>query len=311
MAKSEKMRREARRTRRVLIGTMVLLLMALGVFSILASATGFIRSFFDDSEEKLYYAEFITPLVLLDPLPFESLEKAPQNTLRQAAIWLALSKEDNTGFERDEYGSLYLPTAVVDNWALTLFGPEYKLTHETFVDSGLQFRYDEQRLSYIIPITAQPTNYIPIVVEIENDGDLKRLTVGYKLPAGASLENMTSDSAPIKYLDYILKRYGDGYFIDAIVESETKVETIAAQTTSQVETTPDAPNSISENLLEQAIIEQETDMANSSTSNSGSVSSSSSEEGSDSLINSSSSLTEESSSVTANSTDSSSEENDS
>ncbi len=265
MAKSEKMKREARRTRRVLIGTAVLLLMALGIFSIIASATGFIQSFFDDSEEKLYYAEFITPLVLLDPLPFESLEKAPQNTLRQAAIWLALSKEDNSGFERDEYGSLYLPTALVDNWALTLFGPEYKLTHETFVDSGLQFRYDEQRQSYNIPITAQPTNYIPVVVEIENDGDLKRLTVGYKLPAGASLENMTSDSAPIKYLDYVLMRYGDGYFIHAIVESETKVDSVASQTTSAVTETPAAPNSISENLLEQAIIEQETDRVNSST----------------------------------------------
>ncbi len=224
MAKSEKMRREARRTRRILLGSVVLLFVLLGMASIVITATGVVRNLMDDTDERIYYAEFVTPLVLLDTLTFESLETAPQNTLRQAAIWLALSKEDHTSFERDEYGALYLPTAVVDNWALTLYGPNYQLVHESFVDSGLEFRLDEQRQSYVIPITAQPINYIPEVVNIENIDDTKRLTVGYKLPPGTTLENMSSESEPVKYLDYILKKQGEGYFIHAIVESETKVE---------------------------------------------------------------------------------------
>ncbi len=258
----------------MVIGAAVVLLMALGVFSIIASATGAIRAFFDDTEEREYYAEFITPLVLLDPLPFESLETAPPNTLRQAAIWLALSREDQSLFERDEFGSLYLPTALVDNWALTLFGPDFQLVHETFVDSGLQFVLDETRQSYVIPITSQPINYIPEVISIENDGDLKRLTVGYKQPAGVSIETINSDMAPIKYLDYILKRNGDGYFIHAISESEMKVETMTEVTSAPAAATP-APNSISENILEQALIEQQTDNAQSSSSSSSSSSSTS------------------------------------
>ncbi len=261
MAKSEKLKREARRTRRTLIGAAVLLFMAIGVFSIIGSATGIVRNLLDDTEEREYYADFITPLVLLDPLPFDSLASAPQNTLRQAAIWLAISKEDTTTFERDEFGSLYLPSAVVDNWALTLFGPEYSLTHETFVDSGLQFRYDELKQSYVIPITSQPINFIPEVLSMENDGDLKYLTVGYKLPAGSSIENVTGDTEPVKYLEYILKQYGNGFYIHAIGESELKPEQSddsQTQTTQPGTTTPQ-PSVSSENILDQAIIEQEID----------------------------------------------------
>ncbi len=258
MAKSEKMRREARRTRRIVLGAFVLLLMLLGVIGIVITATGVVRNLTDDTEEKLYYAEFVTPLVLLDTLTFESLDKAPQNTLRQAAIWLALSKEDNSAFERDEFGALYLPTAVVDNWALTLFGPDYMLTHESFVDSGLEFRLDEERQSYVIPITSQPINYIPEVVNIENDGDYKRLTVGYKLPAGATLENMSAESEPVKYLDYVLLKQGEAYFIYSIVESATKV---ATQDESASTATSGAAGNVDteaiSDILEQAILEQE------------------------------------------------------
>ncbi len=265
MAKSEKMRREARRTRRILLGAVVLLLMALGVFSIFITATGMVAGLMDDTDEKIYYAEFVTPLVLLDTLTFESLDKAPQNTLRQAAIWLALSKEDDSVFERDEYGALYLPTAVVDNWALTLYGPNYKLVHESFIDSGLEFRLDEVRQSYVIPITSQPINYIPEVFEINNDGDYKRLTVGYKLPAGSTLSNMSAESEPVKYLDYVLLRQGEGYFLHSIVESETKVEVSAdgestgegaGTITDEVDT-----EAISE-ILDQALLEQEAGSAN-------------------------------------------------
>ncbi len=255
MAKSEKMRREARRTRRILLGAVVLLLMTLGVLSIVISATGAVAGLMDDSDEKVYYADFVTPLVLLDTLTFESLEKAPQNTLRQAAIWLALSKEDDAAFERDEYGALYLPTAVVDNWALTLYGPNYKLVHESFVDSGLEFRLDESRQSYVIPITSQPINYIPEVTEIENDGDYKRLTVGYKLPAGATLENMSAESEPVKYLDYVLLRQGEGYFLHSIVESETKVEQSSDSSSSVTNNGGVDTEAISE-ILDQALLEQ-------------------------------------------------------
>ncbi len=250
MAKSERQRREARRSRRILIGAGVSLLVIIGIISIISTVVSGIQILLDDSDEKLLYADFIAPLVQLDPLPFDSLDSAPQDTLIQAAIWLAFTEEDSTTFERNEFGSAFLPTAIVDGYALTLYGPDFVAEHKTFIDSGLEFVYDEEKKAYVIPITAQLTTYNPIVEEIDNDGDDKILTVGYLLPAGTSLGNLGNEDVPIKYLNYVLTKNGNNYYISAIEQSDKKPETESSTPTASSEPLLDNANILDERAQE-------------------------------------------------------------
>ncbi len=270
MAKSEKQKREARRSRRTLIGAVVVLLMVLGVAFILMSTGAIVGAILDDSDERAEYEEFIAPLMQLDPLPFATPQDASQDTLVQAAIWLAFSKEDSTALERTEYGAPYLPVSVVDGWARTLFGPDYTPKHETFTDSGLEFVFDAEKQAYIIPITAQLTTYIPVVENIDNDGELKTLTVGYLLPPGSSLGNIGKENLPIKYMNYVLKRSGNSYFIYSVQESEKQPEaTSQSQTTSEEVTVADEGALLDERVSE---IQVENEMSESASSSSSSTS---------------------------------------
>ena len=83
-----------RRRRRQLLGGVLCVLIVCGVVSVISSVGRVVGSLFDDSEERAEYEKLLAPLVMLDPVPFDSLETADQNLLLQAAIWEAIYNED-------------------------------------------------------------------------------------------------------------------------------------------------------------------------------------------------------------------------
>ena len=144
----------------------------------------------------------------LDPVPFDSIEEANQNTLLNALIWSSISEDKE--YERDEVGAMYLPTADIDAAAAELYGPDVHFTYQTFEDRGLTYQYVEEKQAYLLPITSVITDYYPQVEEIRREGDTVRVTVGY-LSQFSSGTDFSPDMqyAPVKYQDYLFRRDGD------------------------------------------------------------------------------------------------------
>lgn len=235
----EERERMRRRRRRQLLGGVLCILIVFGVVSVITSVGRVVGSLFDDSEERAEYEKLLAPMVMLDPVPFDSLETADQDLLLQAAIWEAIYNEDisdESKYERDESGALIMPTVDVDKNGALLFGPNYTLNHHTFEADGMQFVYDEEKQGYIIPITGTTSAYTPKVVKIKTSVKEKRVTVGYVAPpTGFSLDGTlsTEQGDPAFYYDYIFTRQGDGYYLTAITTSETKPENNSSSASSQ------------------------------------------------------------------------------
>lgn len=235
----EERERMRRRRRRQLLGGVLCILIVFGVVSVITSVGRVVGSLFDDSEERAEYEKLLAPMVMLDPVPFDSLETADQDLLLQAAIWEAIYNEDisdESKYERDESGALIMPTVDVDKNGALLFGPNYTLNHHTFEADGMQFVYDEEKQGYIIPITGTTSAYTPKVVKIKTSVKEKRVTVGYVAPpTGFSLDGTlsTEQGDPAFYYDYIFTRQDDGYYLTAITTSETKPENNSSSASSQ------------------------------------------------------------------------------
>ncbi|MCI6639985.1 MAG: hypothetical protein MSH10_04225 [Pygmaiobacter massiliensis] len=245
----EEKERLRRRRRRQLIGGALSILILLGIVSVVRAAAGGVAWLMDDTEEREHYEALLAPMVMLDPVPFDSLENADQSMLLQTAIWSTIYNEDLNRYERDDLGALILPSVDVDKNAALLFGPNYKLQHGTFTASGMEFVYDETTLSYTIPVTGTTSVYTPRVENIESSAKQKRVTVGYIPPqVGFSLEGTVNMDQPAKYYDYIFTRQGDGYYLTAVTDSD-----VSANVNSTVSFSSQAmPQEVNEEMLRQA-----------------------------------------------------------
>lgn len=218
---------ERKHRRRIAIGFVMVVLMAIGLASIVFAGISGVQMLLDDTDEKEMYNQLLATLVVSDPLPFESVEQADQDMILASCVWAAVMNEDMSKFEKNEFDQTCLPTVEVDKYFAKLFGTQYTLEHRTFSDQGVEFYYEEDRQAYAIPATSFPTGYTPKVEEIKKvDGD-KIVTVGY-IPPSTSWTDV-SDGKVSKYVDYIFQKQGDNYYLVAIRESEKTVEVTASQ----------------------------------------------------------------------------------
>ena len=247
MAQQRALRR--RRRSRQLLGAVVCLLVVIGAVSVVTTGAGLVAKAFDDTDEKLAYEQRLMTLVGFDPVPFDSLDEANQNTLLSALIWETLANVDKDALEHDDLGAPYLPTLELDKTAASLYGPDYKFTYETFEDRGLTYTYDEERSAFLVPITSAISDYYPQVEKIRREGDTQRVTVGYlsQYNEDGSLILNTSEITPVKYYDYIFTRNDGNYYLSAIVSSEMTASS-SAEDADSAASVPNAQDQLMEQL---------------------------------------------------------------
>ncbi len=219
---AEDLMRKYRRRRRQVLGFFLCFLAVVGLASLVMGGVHFTKQLFDDSEEKAAYEQRLTYIVMLDMLPFESLQQANQSDLLESCLWATLFNEDSSQYSRDEAGALLLPSAEVDRYAAKLFGPDYKLTHGVFESEGMVFDYNSETLCYTIPVTGQVGNYTPKVVEISGTKAVQRVSVGYLAPysSATDLASNRDVNEPVKYYDYLFTLAADGnYYLTSMEES--------------------------------------------------------------------------------------------
>lgn len=226
--------RGKRRRRRQLLGLGLCLLILIGSVNVLGYAVGGVAALFDDTDKKLAYETKLHALVMLDPLPFESLENADQTQLREYAIWAAVfSAQRSAGnldaYERDpDTDSVILPAVEVDATLAALLGPDYKVEHGSFESSDMNYIYLDDKKGYLVPVTSQMGQFTPKVEKLQKKDGKLRVTVGYVPVAGYNNDfSMTTPTEPIKYMDYVFEKVNKEYYLRALEASEMKASSSA------------------------------------------------------------------------------------
>lgn len=237
------------------VGAVIMVLALVGVIAIASFAIRGITDLTDNSEKFTEYEQFLAPVVMNDPDPFDDVSKAQMTQLLDATVWSLM----RSGIDPDEYeyaegdtSGLIVPQTDIEKQFKKLFGEDVKPVHATVEGGTYTFTYDETKQAYIIPLTGVMPTFIPRVIDQDKKGDSIILTVGYISGNAWDQDERGNyiEPAPNKYMKITLRlNSDDSYFISAIQNTEAPetavattakpVTTTAPQTTLPVDTTGD------------------------------------------------------------------------
>ena len=249
MAKKQKTHKSRRGTS-FLLGFVLLLFAAFGIFEAAHLAYDKVSALRDGSIRNTEYERFLEPFVVIDPAPFDDVSGADPTDLLDASISALIYNSDKMNtyevFEGEVTG-LLVPQTDVEAYFVQLFGNEIAMVHQSVPDSFYNVVYNSEKKAYIIPITSVDPLYTPKVYKSETTGSSITLTVGYIIGSEwAQLEqgNYTAPD-PAKYMKITLREDGSSYHIGSLRNSEAAdtvdpAETTAPSTTQLVPTTAPA-----------------------------------------------------------------------
>lgn len=220
---SDEMASRSKRARRrisAFIGAVTILFVLVGAIWILKTAVMGLNSIGSTGEKKAEYTQFISPVVLTDPNPFESVEGANNQMLLESAIWSVLdSKDESSGYnyEYDDTGKIVLPAGEVEEAAKKLFGDNIKMNMDVLseTDGNVLYYYDSIEDKFHIT-TGGIIGPSAGITKIAQKSDYVSLIVGYY--SQADMNSASSDEVEAyKYMEYILSFDEKGeYHIESI-----------------------------------------------------------------------------------------------
>ncbi len=213
-----------KRTRRrisAFIGAVVLLFAVMILFSAVKTVVSGFTNIGSTSEKKTEYTEFISPVVLTDPMPFESVEKADNNMLLQSSIWRALRELDEAeGYEHvsDATNKIVLPADNVERASKELFGSDVQINLNVLNESDGSAIYYYDSIDNSFHITRSGiVGPSAVITKIAQKSDYISLVVGYSSLEEMSLSSENTENECYKFMEYVLalKPNGD-YYIKSI-----------------------------------------------------------------------------------------------
>ncbi len=214
------------------IGAVILLFAIIGVISSAVIITNSTVGLIENKKGKKAFAEYIAPLVVVDPPTFDSVDNLDSKTMLTAAVWNLLKNETLSKYDTDNYQFITVPKTDVEAYAIKLFGDSIELEHQPLGDAYYSFSYSEQDGTYTIPTANVYVPYTPEVTNIEQDGDIYTLTVDYistnDFLQNENAENKKTRLYKLKKIDK--KEYNVIAVVDpAAVSSEASSEAESAE----------------------------------------------------------------------------------
>lgn len=207
-----------------LLGGFLIFLSLVGAVTVIQKTVDLVFYFSDSTRDKEMFEQLIRPVVMFDPVPFDSIDAASETSLLQASVWGTLLGQEQKSYDTDETGMLLVPASDLDVTAARLFGPEVKLVHQTFGDIEMTFPYDENKQLYHVPTYGYLGMYTPQVEHITKQNGYTVLKVNYMLPGNVwnfnekGVLEETDGVAKTRY--YVMLQNKSGYYIAAICASD-------------------------------------------------------------------------------------------
>ncbi|MCL2055953.1 MAG: hypothetical protein FWH02_01885 [Oscillospiraceae bacterium] len=209
-------RRRRKRRYAASIGGAFILLAVTGVITVIVVSLRLTGMLLDNTREKERFARIIQPVVMFDPVPFESPADIPPENLLLYSMWTALTDErlarNYTSY--NEQQELLIPATDLNFAAAMLFGADITPEHRSFRDYDNTYTYYPDTRMYGIRVSPHMYVYTPDIVEITRSGDLYRLEVAYIPPGSAwNLSPAGHRVTPFgeKYMMYYMAREGSSY----------------------------------------------------------------------------------------------------
>lgn len=218
------------------IGLVVLVFAVIGVIATIVGGFRLVQKTRDTSHlsQEMYYT--LLPLMQYTPTAFESVEKADQAPLIQAALyavtnreWIRQQQDVNyvSPYTTDDFGRTIVPIKAVTEAYHALFGDDFTPTYATFGvegDSYFSFEYEEEKQHYHVPQQSSGA-FEPVIGTIQRAGDTYTVQVGY-----VHLQDVTVDDYGNKVVDmekatyrqyYTVEKIEDEYIIRAVTDEAT------------------------------------------------------------------------------------------
>lgn len=149
------------------LGFVILLLAVFGLFSIVLTVINNINiskhKEFTESAE--YYEQLITPIVMINPVPFKNIDEADKLYLIKASV-MSILFDTSIELPYDINGLMMISSDLVEAKCQQLFGKALDFEHKSFFLEAILFRYNDNDSSYHIPATGLSGKYKSKVVDI-------------------------------------------------------------------------------------------------------------------------------------------------
>ena len=171
-----------KRTKYTAFGACVILLALVGIVAVIVLAVNTTVKVLDDSEQKAEFEKYLAPVVMFDPVAFESIDKASEKMLLESSLWATLMNMDSNKYNYDDMQMLVVNQTDVDAACAKLFGKDVKLDHQSFGETQMNFIYQSEDKTYHIPVMGVTNMYTPKVEKITKRAGKYILKVGYIAP---------------------------------------------------------------------------------------------------------------------------------
>ena len=213
--------KRARRRVSAFIGAVVIVFAALILVSVVKTVVTGFNNLGGSGEKKTEYTEFIAPVVLNDPAPFESIEKADNQMLLESAIWRVLDEMRKTeGYEYnyDATKKIVIAADQVEQAGRELFGSEVQLNKNVLSESDGSAIYYYDTIENTFHISEGgvmgPT---AVITKMAQKSDRVTLVVGYISQEEMTLTSSEEEPECYKYMEYVLTLRPNGsYYIQSI-----------------------------------------------------------------------------------------------
>lgn len=211
------------------VGGAYILLALIGVIAVIYGAVQLYGKLTDNSKLLRQIERQIQPVMMFDPVPFDNIQDVDNKVLVKTSIWSCMHSDKRGSYTYDDNGMILIPVSDVEVAAVKLYGPEVKLTHTSLDEDGISYTYDAENNVYRVPMMAQGGYYTPMVVDMQKNGDVYEVTVGYVAPGASWTTTEDGDSytpTPDKYMIYRMKKEDGEYYIVGIKDpGEAPVDT--------------------------------------------------------------------------------------
>ncbi len=203
------------------VGTLVLCFALVGFAWLCTQVGQYIYGVVTDDSVERAYDTYLTPVVMFDPQPFESLSGADKSMIQRAAVWKTVFDKLDDIDEYDDQARWVCPADLVRQSAVELFGVSCLLTPETFTmkdyNSGTEVTvmYTDETDTYHIPLMEAVGTYQPYVVSKKSRNGATVLKVAYGVyvdmesVVDPDVEIVGNNLAVVKYMEYEIVRDRD------------------------------------------------------------------------------------------------------